>query len=82
MANKIIETVKFIFGMLLLLIPIIGGIVFYLEGFEVLKSFFAIGNLSIIWIPVQGASSTTPIFLGLCGIAGAYLMSNIRLKKE
>lgn len=80
---KEIEKVKFICGLTLVSFAIIGGIIFYLESFEIMKSLLHYGNLSPIfeggWVPDSGGgASNVPIFLGLCGLSGAYLLSSVK----
>jgi hypothetical protein len=81
---KNIEKIKFICGLTLLAFAIIGGLIFYLESFEILDSVLSIRDTSRIWEDGYGegsGASTTPIFLGLCGLAGSYLLSSVKPPK-
>ena len=82
MTDKIIEIVKLILGLTLLLIPILTGIIFCLESFEILSKTLSYKNLSVIWRDGDVGASNTPIFLGLCAIAGAYLLANYKSNKH
>ncbi|MDD4110705.1 MAG: hypothetical protein PHS54_04045 [Clostridia bacterium] len=78
---KNIEKIKFIFGLTLVSFAIIGGLVFYLESFEILDGFLDGRHSRIFWTITYDdsvATSNTPIFLGLCGLAGAYLLSSVK----
>jgi len=84
MIDKIIGIVKLILGLILLLFPVLGGLIFYLESFGILHKVLDVKNVSgIFWVYFgdSAASSNTPIFLGLCGLAGAYLLSNYKSQK-
>ena len=94
--RKFIENIKVILGMILLLFPVIGGLIFFLEGFGILNNFLSSSNISGIFESGSinanygkfnnngsgGGASNTPIFLGLCGIAGAYLLGSNRNGKS
>jgi hypothetical protein len=69
---KSIEKIKFILGLILLSFPIIGGLIFFLEGFGVLFVLLDYNNLSDIF------DKDTPIFLGLCGIGGSILLNSVK----
>lgn len=81
---KNIEQIKFVCGLTLLSFAIIGGLVVYLESFKILESLLNYNKLSGIfgggWIYNKsgGGASNTPIFLGLCGLSGAYLLANTK----
>ncbi len=82
---KQVDNIKFIGGIMLLSFAILGGLIFFLEGFGMFNNIYNYGNLSGIyeggWTGDSGGgASNTPIFLGLCGLAGAYLLASI--KKE
>ncbi|RNI34807.1 hypothetical protein EFY79_14050 [Hanamia caeni] len=84
MSNKIIELTKLILGLILLLFPVIGGLIFYLEGLSILHKVINVKNVSgVFWVYYgdSTAASNTPIFLGLCGLAGAYLLANYKSSK-
>ena len=83
---KNIEKIKFICGLTLVSFAILGGLIFYLESFKIMESLLNYGKLSGIfeggWVlDSGGGASNTPIFLGLCGLAGAYLLASIRPSK-
>jgi hypothetical protein len=80
---KNIEKIKFICGIILIIFAILGGLIFYLESFKVAKSLLNYGKLSAIfeggWLNESGGgASNVPIFLGLCGLSGAYLLGSIK----
>ncbi len=81
---KEIEKIKFICGLTLVSFAILGGLIFYLESFKILKEILNDYDLSYIFRQGSGAgsgASHTPIFLGLCGLAGAYLLASVRPSK-
>ena len=80
MSQKIIEIIKLISGSILLLFAILGGITFYLEGFKILNRilYYNYQTTSFIWLKGDSSASNAPIFLGLCGIAGAYLLASVK----
>jgi len=79
---KNIEKIKFILGITLVGFAILGGLIFFFESFEILDE--VLGDkyhTSQIWQQGRGdgsGASSTPIFLGLCGLAGAYLLASIK----
>jgi uncharacterized membrane protein YuzA (DUF378 family) len=82
---KNIEKIKFICGLTLLVFAIIGGLIFFLESFKILDSVLSMNDTSRIWEDGYGegsGASNTPIFLGLCGLAGSYLLSSVKPTKE
>ena len=70
---KDIEKIKFIYGLTLVTFAIIGGIIFFLESFKILDEVLSTTKTSRIW-----EEDSTPIFLGLCGLAGAYLLASVK----
>lgn len=74
--HKILEITKLSIGILLLIFPILGGIIFFLEGFYVTLTILDFGNLTEIY------DKDTPVFLGLCGIGGAILLNSVKFEKE
>jgi hypothetical protein len=81
---KDIEKIKFICGLTLVAFAIIGGLIFFLESFKILDKVLSTNNISQIWEDGFGegsGASHTPIFLGLCGLAGAYLLASVRPSK-
>jgi hypothetical protein len=83
---KNIEKIKFICGLTLVSFAILGGLIFYLESFKIMESLLNYGKLSGIfeggWVSGSGGgASNAPIFLGLCGLAGAYLLASVRPSK-
>lgn len=79
---KNIEKIKFITGLTLLSFAIICGLIFFLESFKVLDNLFGSYNISSIWERGSGdgsGASNTPIFLGLCGLSGAYLLASVKV---
>ena len=74
---KNLEKIKFRIGLTLLLFTLIGLVLFYIESFVGAR--FLRSRTSSIWSSMEG-SSNTPIFFGLCGIAGAILLASV--KKE
>lgn len=78
---KKLEKIKFWCGFILISFALIGGLVFYLESFELLDSFFSTSDTSRIWEPGHGGgsgASNTPNFLGLCAVAGAILLMSVK----
>jgi uncharacterized membrane protein YuzA (DUF378 family) len=81
---KDIEKIKFICGLILVAFAIIGGLIFFLESFKILDEVLSTKKTSRIWEDGYGegsGASHTPIFLGLCGLAGAYLLASVRPSK-
>lgn len=81
---KDIEKIKFICGLTLVAFAIIGGLIFFLESFKILDEVLSTSKTSQIWEDGYGegsGASHTPIFLGLCGLAGAYLLASVRPSK-
>jgi hypothetical protein len=72
---KDIEKIKFIYGLTLVTFAIIGGVIFFLESFKILDEVLSTSKTSRIW-----EEDSTPIFLGLCGLAGAYLLASVKQK--
>lgn len=72
--HKILEITKLSIGILLLIFPILGGIIFFLEGFYVTPTILDFDNLTGIY------DKDTPVFLGLCGIGGAILLNSVKIK--
>ena len=88
-----IEKLKMILGIILISFPILTGIIFFLESFGILNkilgqdslSMIFQNGLSIIWPRIRGSAvgggtSNVTIFIGLCGIAGAYLLAGVKTK--
>ena len=78
---KEIEKIKFICGLTLVSFAILGGLIFYLESFKILKEILNDNDLSYIFRRGYGEGSghsQVIIFLGLCGLAGAYLLASVR----
>jgi hypothetical protein len=78
---KNIEKIKFICGLTLVSFAILGGLLFYLESFKILKEVLNDNDLSYIFSRGYGEGSGPSqviIFLGLCGLAGAYLLASVR----
>jgi hypothetical protein len=78
---KNIEKIKFICGLTLVSFAILGGLLFYLESFKIFKEVLNDNNLSYIFRRGYGEGSgpsQVTIFLGLCGLAGAYLLASVR----
>ena len=81
---KNIEKIKFICGLTLVSFAILGGLIFYLESFKILNEILATDKQSYLWLQGYGegsGASNTPTFLGLCGLAGAYLLTSVRPSK-
>ena len=81
---KNIEKIKFICGLTLVSFAIIGGLIFYLESFKILDEVLDVKKLSRIWEDGYGSgsgASNASIFLGLCGLAGAYLLASVKPTK-
>jgi hypothetical protein len=82
---KNIEKIKFIFGLTLLSFAIIGVLIFFLESFRIIDTVLSARETSNIWEKGSGdgsGASNTPIFLGLCGLSGAYLLSKVKPVKQ
>lgn len=80
---KNIEKIKFICGLTLVSFAIIGGLIFYIESFEIFDKILYEYTSSIFrrGSGDGSGSSQTPIFLGLCGLAGAYLLASVKPTK-
>jgi hypothetical protein len=81
---KEIEKIKFVCGLILLSFAILGGLIFYLEGFRILNEMLDVTKQSRVWQDGYGegsGASNASIFLGLCGIAGAYLLASVKPTK-
>ena len=68
-----LEIIKLILGIILISFPISGGVIFFLEGFQI--SFYILDSDSLsntIW------ENNSPTFLGLCGISGSILLNSIK----
>jgi len=81
---KEIENIKFICGIILISFAIIGGLIFYLESFKILDEILNVQKQSRIWEDGYGegsGASNASIFLGLCGLSGAYLLASVRTNK-
>ena len=82
---KVIEITKFICGLTLVSFAILAGLIFYLESFEIFDTTLSAKNQSSIFrVFIQGGGavpSNTLIFLGLCSLAGAYLLASVKLVK-
>ena len=76
---KNLEKIKFRIGLTLLLFTLIGLVLFYLESF-IGEDFLSVRTSKIWRRGAEGGASNTPIFFGLCGIAGAILLASV--KKE
>ncbi|PTM09605.1 MAG: hypothetical protein DA407_05405 [Bacteroidetes bacterium] len=76
-----LEKTKVIFGIILLFFTTIFYLVLFLEAFDIMKYGTLDTNLSDIF-ESKDSSSNAPIFMGLCGLAGAYLLSGVKLKKK
>jgi hypothetical protein len=78
---KNLEKIKWYAGLALTSYAVLGGLIFYLESWGILDKVFSFDNQSRIWEDGFGegsGASHTPIFLGLCGLAGAYLLASIK----
>lgn len=77
---KNIEQIKSICGIILLSFTVIGGFIFFLDSFLPKGVFLFPGKISYVFLSSSnGGSSNAPIFLGLCGIAGAYLLCTVKV---
>lgn len=78
---KYIEIIKFICGLTLVSFAILGGLLFFLESFKILNEVLSDYFLSSIFRQGNGEGSgpsQVVIFLGLCGLSGAYLLASVR----
>ncbi|MFW6272531.1 MAG: hypothetical protein ACOC2U_01975 [bacterium] len=78
---KKIEKIKFWFGLLLTFYAAFSGLIFFLESFELIEEILSKYDTSSIWEAGTGdgnGASNSPIFLGLCGIAGAILLISVK----
>ncbi|MDX8553815.1 hypothetical protein MK851_09310 [Tenacibaculum sp. 1B UA] len=75
---KPIEVIKLIFGIILLLITSIVGVIFLFESLGF--STKTINHKNISYIFSKGESKDIFIFLGFCVLAGAYLITSIKSK--
>lgn len=77
---KHLNMIKLIFGIILISIPILGGINFLYCFFgnpQSNDSWMLISRLWFIGLDGGGASNT-PLFFGLCAIAGAIILASIK----
>lgn len=81
---KHLELIKFILGLTFCSIALLGAIIFFLgysNGYHYGAGF---SNYSLVWqniaLGVGGVSNYTPIFLGICGACGVYLLGNVKTK--
>ena len=74
---KNIEKIKLICGLVLVSFAILAGLIFYLESFGILKNTL-LPYVSYVFTRGESGASNTPIFLGLCGLSGAYLLSSVK----
>lgn len=77
---KHIEKIKFWSGITLVFFAVLGGLIFYLESFDVIDALFKWGTSSV-WRSDSGGSMT-PVFLGLCAIGGAILLGSVKVQSE
>lgn len=73
---KFLEIIKLSIGIVLLLFPILGGIIFFLEGLSVTPTIIEYDNLTEIF------DKDTPTFLGLCGIGGSILLNSVKIESK
>jgi len=89
--DKIIKNLKLSLGLILISYAIFGGLMFYLEALDFYDKEIFEKHISDVWLPASGGydgntgesfptygTSTVPVFLGLCGLAGAYLLGSIK----
>lgn len=74
---KNIEKIKLICGLVLVSFAILAGLIFYLESFGILNNTLE-PYVSYVFTRGESGASNTPIFLGLCGLSGAYLLSSVK----
>lgn len=68
-------------GIILISFALIFGAIFFLESMNVLDGVFDADNISSVYSHGYGegsGASNIPIFFGLCGIAGALLLLNVK----
>lgn len=73
---KSLEAIKITFGLLLLIFPVIGGIILYLDSFGI-QLYNGVHYDSISEVLFSNQAS---LFLGLCGVAGAILINSLKTK--
>jgi uncharacterized membrane protein YuzA (DUF378 family) len=81
---KFIETIKLICGLILVSFAILAGLIFYLLSFDIIAEILYGDQLSsLFWhyFGINKAPSNVPIFFGLCGLAGAYLLASVKSVK-
>ena len=69
-----LDKIKYYSALIFLFYSLFGGLLFYLHYFGIIRN-------REIWEAVYGvgaASPNSPIFLGLCALAGAYLIANVK----
>jgi hypothetical protein len=74
---KFFEIIKLSIGLILLLFPVLGGIIFFLEGMGVssyILDYYSINDTIF--------SNDTPTFLGLCGIGGSILLNSVKIESN
>jgi len=88
--QNLLEIYKLICAIVLLSIPIVCLVIFYIEwrGTSIIDN----EQLSMIWrdgtmagirgieSSKGGGASNAPIFLGMCALSGAYILSNVNLR--
>ncbi len=79
---KNLEKIKFICGLIMISFAILGGIFFYFESLGIGEVWYDLSRSDgfyWLWTGVNnGGSSNAPIFLGICGFAGAYLLASVK----
>lgn len=75
----LIRTLKVLFGVILLAIGMLSGVVLLLNFFDIVNMPNGYEGISFLWMPTaSGAASHGPIMLGLLTIAGSILLASIR----
>ena len=75
----LIKTIKVSFGVTLLAIGVLSGIIILLNFFGILNMPNGYEGISFLWLPTAtGAASHGPIMLGLLAIAGSILLASVR----
>lgn len=76
---KHINTIKLIFGLVLISIPIVGSINFFYHYLWNTEFTSSMKLYNYVWfVGRNGGASNTPLFFGLCAIAGAIILASIK----
>lgn len=80
---KHLELIKFILGLTFCSIALLGAIIFFLGYWHFIANpnYSEFNNYSSTWLSYNNHGTYTPIFLGICGVCGVYLLKNVEVKE-